>query len=112
MQALTVTLKQDAARQRIEWSQVVKAPLSWLTRAFGCWHREMSRPFTLQRAGSYRVCLECGAHRRFDLKAWEMTGPYYYEPAASLAEIYRNSAAAAAVAPARRNQRAALPMAA
>jgi hypothetical protein len=47
----------------------------------------MSRPFTL-RAESYRVCLECGAHRRFDPRSWEMTGPYYYEASAAVEELY------------------------
>lgn len=52
---------------------------NWLTRVFGCWHREMSRPFTLE-GESYRVCLDCGAHRKFDARRWEMVGDFYYNP--------------------------------
>jgi hypothetical protein len=52
----------------------------------------MSRPFTL-RAESYRVCLECGAHRRFNPQTWEMKGPYYYEQASPLEELYRDTSA-------------------
>jgi len=52
-----------------------------LSRLFGCWHREMSRPFTLGHE-SYRVCLSCGARRNFDLKRWKMTGAYYFDSAA------------------------------
>src|ERR1051326_6655565 len=47
-----------------------------ITRLFGCWHWEMSRPFT-RSSETYRVCLKCGARRRFDLERWEMVGPYY-----------------------------------
>jgi hypothetical protein len=72
----------------------------------------MSRPFTL-RAASYRVCMECGAHRRFNPQTWEMTGPFYYEQAPPLAELYSEMSAAAAVAqPSRRAQRAQLKRAA
>jgi hypothetical protein len=46
-------------------------------RVFGCWHREMSRPFTLG-GQSYRACLDCGARRAFDTASWEMVGAYYY----------------------------------
>ena len=47
-------------------------------RIFGCWHREMSRPITRQRH-TYRVCLDCGAHRTFDTEQWKMVGPYFCE---------------------------------
>jgi len=49
----------------------------WLSRLIGCWHTEMSRPFSSQGQG-YRVCLNCGAHRSFSLKSWEMQGDFYY----------------------------------
>ena len=70
----------------LEWSQTndwdrlkrLRAILiRFLTSLFGCWHREMSRPFT--RGGqTYRACLGCGARRRFDLEGWEMSGHYYF----------------------------------
>ena len=46
-------------------------------RMFGCWHRNMSRPFTRGNE-TYRACVACGARRRFDLKRWEMVGSFYY----------------------------------
>ena len=49
----------------------------WIARMFGCWHREMSRPFSHQ-GRAYRVCLSCGAERRFDLGNWEMRGNFHY----------------------------------
>ena len=49
----------------------------WVNRIIGCWHTEMSRPFSSQ-GQAYRVCLNCGAHRRFNLRNWEMQGDFYY----------------------------------
>jgi hypothetical protein len=46
-------------------------------RIFGCWHINMSRPFSRGNE-SYRTCVACGARRRFDLERWEMVGPFYY----------------------------------
>ena len=49
----------------------------WLNRLIGCWHMEMSRPFSSE-GKAYRVCLSCGAHRQFNLKNWKMQGDFYY----------------------------------
>jgi hypothetical protein len=38
----------------------------------------MSRPFT-RDGETYRVCLRCGVHRRFDLDQWKTKGSYYRE---------------------------------
>jgi hypothetical protein len=56
----------------------------WVTRLFGCWHKEMSRPFSSQ-GQTYRTCLDCGASRRFNLRSWEMQGDFYYRPLSGLA---------------------------
>jgi hypothetical protein len=50
---------------------------NWLTRLLGCWHKEMSRPFSIQ-GQTYRTCLDCGARRQFNLGRWEMQGDFYY----------------------------------
>ena len=47
------------------------------TRIFGCWHVNMSRPFSRGNE-SYRTCVACGARRSFDLEQWEMVGSFYY----------------------------------
>src|SRR5262245_38645342 len=52
----------------------------WVARVFGCRHTEMSRPFSYQ-GHAYRVCLNCGAHRHFNLGNWRMHGDLYYERA-------------------------------
>lgn len=45
--------------------------------ALGCFHRNMSRPFTSDHQ-SHRVCTNCGARRKFDPDRWEMHGPYFF----------------------------------
>jgi hypothetical protein len=49
----------------------------FLNRLIGCWHMEMSRPFSSD-GKAYRVCLRCGAHRQFNLKNWKMQGDFYF----------------------------------
>jgi hypothetical protein len=64
---------------------------TWLTRVFGCRHKEMSRPFT-RDGESYRACLECGARRKFDSARWEMVGAYYYDaPKNQLSSLTRTA---------------------
>ena len=49
------------------------------TRAIGCWHLRLSRPFTHGRE-SYRTCLHCGMRREFDLQRWKSIGRFYSSP--------------------------------
>jgi hypothetical protein len=44
---------------------------------FGCWHKQLSRPFTTHN-GSYRVCLHCGARRKFDPQTLKTYGHFYF----------------------------------
>jgi hypothetical protein len=50
---------------------------NWVTRVLGCWHKEMSRPFS-NKGQAYRTCLNCGASRKFNVGRWEMQGSFYY----------------------------------
>ena len=50
-----------------------------LRRIFGCWHLQMSLPFTRDN-DTYRTCISCGARRRFDLERWAMVGDFYHAP--------------------------------
>lgn len=77
MQAAQVTLNHYRHEARRAPREVTGILANWLTRIFGCWHVEMSRPFT-RDGESYRACLDCGAHRRFDTAKWELVGAYYY----------------------------------
>ena len=47
--------------------------LNSLRRVFGCWHLELGRPFTDQ-GKTYRVCLKCSAHLRFNPDSWKTVG--------------------------------------
>ena len=60
-------------------------PNSWLTRLFGCRHRNMSPPFTGGEE-TYRSCMRCGARRLFNVGRGKMTGAYYYAPLSALYE--------------------------
>lgn len=60
-------------------------PNGWLTRLFGCRHRNMSPPFTGGEE-TYRSCMRCGARRLFNVERGRMTGAYYYAPLSSLYE--------------------------
>ena len=53
-----------------------------LGKIFGCWHKDLSRPFT-DRKSSYRACLECGARKHFDAENLKTFGSFYYPPAAA-----------------------------
>ncbi|HEU4511140.1 MAG TPA: hypothetical protein VFR78_23110 [Pyrinomonadaceae bacterium] len=49
-----------------------------VARVFGCWHAELSRPFS-RNGRAYRKCLSCGAQRQFNLGKWEMQGSFFYQ---------------------------------
>ena len=71
---------------------------SWLNRLIGCWHLEMSRPFSSE-GQAYRVCVNCGAHRSFNLKNWEMKGSFYYDqPSTKQLSAFKEMAALRRVA--------------
>ena len=77
MEANQIT-DESQANANCEASSVTGRRVSgWPNRMFGCWHKEMSRPFS-DDGQSYRVCLTCGARRDFNLKRWQMQGEFYY----------------------------------
>jgi hypothetical protein len=53
-----------------------------VAQLFGCWHKELSRPFMHGKQG-YRACLNCGARKQFDTDSLETKGPFYYPPTVS-----------------------------
>ena len=50
-----------------------------ISSLFGCWHTELSRPFTTAQE-SYRSCLHCGARQKFDAEQLKTTKSFYYPP--------------------------------
>jgi hypothetical protein len=79
MQAVA-TLKGYSRREQSIRSDLTFALAHLIGRVFGCAHNDMSRPFS-RHGEAYRVCIACGAHRRFDQKAWTSRGPFYYQAA-------------------------------
>ena len=69
---------------------VFGSKIGLIGKIFGCWHNQLSRPFT-NRKGSYRSCLNCGARKRFDTQILKTSGPFYYPPAISFGEILNNN---------------------
>ena len=78
MQAGQLTIATPTVGQ-MSASSVAERIGDWMARVFGCWHMELSRPFSHQ-GHAYRVCLNCGAQRRFNLGNWKMHGSFYYKP--------------------------------
>ena len=58
-------------------------PVGFMASLFGCWHPQVSRPFTTVDE-SYRVCVECGAHRKFNPVTLETTGRFYFPQKATI----------------------------
>lgn len=51
----------------------------FFARLFGCWHKNISRPFN-HGEQFYRSCLECGARQQFDPKTLQTFGAFYFPP--------------------------------
>jgi hypothetical protein len=92
MEATLGTLEHYSNEDRRRIADIIKGLGSWLVGIFGCAHKQMSRPFSRQ-GENYRVCIGCGAHRRFDPQTWDSRGPFYYKAAntSELLEINTNA---------------------
>ena len=88
MSAALGTLETYSHRERPSVSNALSGLFHRLAEKFGCTHREMSRPFS-RHGETYRVCIGCGAHRQFDSKTWNSSGPFYYK-AANTSDIRRH----------------------
>lgn len=80
MEATFGTLERYSSGDTRRLPDVTGALRNWFTGVFGCSHKELSRPFS-RHGESYRVCIGCGARRRFDQQTWNSRGPFYYRPA-------------------------------
>lgn len=70
---------------RVGASMLRATPMRWLARIFGCWHKQMSPPFS-QDGEIYRSCMMGGARREFNVGRGKMTGAYYYSSPSDLYE--------------------------
>ena len=50
-----------------------------VTKLFGCWHNNISRPFVEGKTG-YRSCLQCGARKQFNPATLETYGSFFFPP--------------------------------
>jgi hypothetical protein len=69
--------KQNLRRARI--SKGFGKKIGLMAAVFGCWHKNLSRPFTYG-GDSYCVCLKCGAHRNFNAQTLISSGSFYFPP--------------------------------
>ena len=50
-----------------------------ITSLFGCWHKDLSRPFVKGKT-AYRSCLDCGSRKRFDTQTFKTLDGFYHPP--------------------------------
>jgi hypothetical protein len=50
-----------------------------ITTLFGCWHKNISRPFINGKIG-YRTCLQCGARKKFNPETLQTDSKFYFPP--------------------------------
>jgi len=77
-QAILANARAEKLKELNINEELFTKPIGLIARIFGCWHQRMSRPFTNKKE-SYRVCLHCGAHRRFDTTTFKTHGPFYFK---------------------------------
>ena len=92
MEATLGTLERYSNDGHRRLAEVPRVLGTWLVGVFGCTHKEMSRPFS-RHGESYRACIGCGAHRRFDPQTWKPLGPYYFKRANTSELLETNSSA-------------------
>jgi hypothetical protein len=70
--------KKENLTQKID-DEVFGNRLGLMAKLFGCWHKNISRPFTQQNI-AYRSCLDCGARKPFNPKTLKTYGNFYFPP--------------------------------
>src|SRR5213595_3161125 len=77
MQSSSTITQQGFNRQQAERARVLNnAAQRLVQRLLGCWQHDLSRPFTHQ-GRTYRVCMNCGLSRDFNLNTWQTQGASY-----------------------------------
>ena len=78
---MEMVLEQNRIAQSVinRTDKVFGEKIGIMGKIFGCWHKELSRPFTSKKR-SYRTCLNCGARAEFDIKSFKTLGTFYYPP--------------------------------
>ena len=76
---LTLNKKKNKETNNID-NYVFGQKMGVMTKLFGCWHNNISRPF-VQGKTAYRSCLQCGARKQFNPETLETYGGFYFPPA-------------------------------
>jgi len=78
-------LQQIGTRERVtkKTHKAFGTKIGIFGKLFGCWHKELSRPFSDKR-DSYRACTSCGARKKFDTSNFTTSGTFYYPPSVQL----------------------------
>jgi hypothetical protein len=77
MQSSITINEQMFRRQQAERTRVLNnAAQRLVQRLLGCWQHDLSRPFTYQ-GRTYRVCMNCGLSRDFNVQTRETHGASY-----------------------------------
>ncbi len=58
-----------------------------LGKIFGCWHEDMSRPFSHEHI-AYRSCMKCGARKQFDSETLRTHGSFYFPPIVKTSNLF------------------------
>jgi hypothetical protein len=73
-------LSEKSGKSITESDEIVfGAKVGLVVKLFGCWHTNISRPFTNGKV-SYRSCLQCGARKKFNPETLETHGSFYFPP--------------------------------
>ena len=75
---LTLSDKNNKVTNEID-NLVFGKKIGLMLKLFGCWHTNISRPFTEGKT-AYRSCLQCGARKKFNPETWETHGSFYFPP--------------------------------
>ena len=84
-EVMNIVLEQNRIAQMVlnRTDRVFGDKIGIMGKIFGCWHKQLSRPFTNQKS-SYRACLNCGALKHFDTETLKTYGAFHYPPIISL----------------------------
>jgi hypothetical protein len=66
-----------------------KNKVGFLAGLFGCRHKELTRPFTVEK-NTHRSCTHCGAWLDFNPETLESYGKFYYPQPADSSQIELN----------------------
>lgn len=60
-------------------SRIFGERVGLIGKLFGCWHKNLSRPFS-KGSVAYRSCIQCGSRVRFDTETLQTDKRFYYPP--------------------------------